>query len=406
MRPSHISGISALLRRAPVATIAPMASPVDDHRASFVRLLHRALDLPAYFDAFDRTLHHSVPFDASCWLSLDPGTGLPTSHLSRQFGFAHLMALVANEFLEEDVNKFTVLARAERPVGILSQATGGDQGRSARYVDLLAPNGYAEGDELRAVFRDGDAAWGAVALHRRQGTFQETDAALIADLGGLVAHGIRRAILRTAATSARGSEQPGLIVLRADDSVESLTPAAERWLGEVFDSTIRSQPAPLTVVSVAHKARRSARGTSDEVASVRVPTRTGGWLRMDASLLDDHARGRVAVIISAARDPEVAGLIARAYGLSARERDVTGHVLNGRSTQEIVDALHVSPYTVQDHLKSIFEKVGVRSRRELVAQLFLQQYAPKLAAGASRAADGRFLDGETVPRHREDVPAQ
>jgi len=374
-----------------------MATAIHDQRIAFVRLIHRTLDLPAYFDAVDRTLQRCLPFDASCWLSLDPGTELPTSHVSRQFGFAHLMALVANEYLEDDVNKFALLGRAERPVGILSRATGGNLSRSARYVDTLAPNGYADGDELRAVFRDGAEAWGAVALHRRQGTFEESDATLVAELGSLVAHGIRRAILRTAATDDRGSEPPGLIVLRGDDSIESLTPAASRWLGDVFDSTIASEPTPLTVVSVANKARRAAGGDSDDLASVRLPTRSGGWLRMDASLLDDRPRGRVAVIISAARDPEVAGLIAQAYGLSAR--DVTRLVLHGRSTHEIAAGLHVSPYTVQDHLKSIFEKVGVRSRRELVAQLFLQQYAPKLAVGASPSADGWFLGGSVPTRH-------
>jgi DNA-binding CsgD family transcriptional regulator len=376
-----------------------MATVIHDQRIAFVRLIHRTLDLPAYFDAVDRTLQRCLPFDASCWLSLDPGTELPTSHVSRQFGFAHLMALVANEYLEDDVNKFALLGRAERPVGILSQATGGDLSRSARYVASLAPSGYADGDELRAVFRDGAEPWGAVALHRREGRFEESEATLVAELGSLVAHGIRRAILRTAATADRGPEPPGLIVLRGDDSIESLTPAASRWLGDVFDSSIASEPTPLTVVSVANKARRAAGGDSDDLASVRLPTRSGGWLRMDASLLDDRPRGRVAVIISAARDPEVAGLIAQAYGLSARERDVTRLVLHGRSTHEIAAGLHVSPYTVQDHLKSIFEKVGVRSRRELVAQLFLQQYAPKLAVGASPSADGWFLSGATSTRH-------
>lgn len=368
-----------------------MATSVRDHRRPFVRMLHWPLDLAAYFEAVELALRRLVPFDAACWLSLDPGTWLPTSHISRLYGSTHFKALVVNEYLEEDVNKFALLAGASRPVALMSTATGGKLDGSARYVNILGPLGY-EGDELRAVFRDGEAVWGAVALHRRRGTFGEHEADLVAEVGGIVAVGIRRAILRSAATTDRGQQPPGLIVLRGDDSLESVTPAARRLLDEAFDSTVASGPAPLTVVSVAQQARRSAGGGTDEIAGARLPTRTGGWLRMDASLLDDDVRGRVAVIISAAREPEIANLIAQAYGLSAREREVTGFVLRGRSTQEIADTLHVTPYTVQDHLKSIFEKVGVRSRRELVAQLFHQQCAPKLAVGGSPGADGWFLE--------------
>jgi DNA-binding CsgD family transcriptional regulator len=111
-------------------------------------------------------------------------------------------------------------------------------------------------------------------------------------------------------------------------------------------------------------------------------------------LLDGPDQSRVAVIISPTREPEVANLIVQAYGLTARESDVARFVLGGRSTRAIAEAMHVTRYTVQDHLKSIFEKVGVRSRRELVAQLFLQHCAPNLAAGAAPGADGWFLDGQ------------
>ncbi|MFL5673015.1 MAG: LuxR C-terminal-related transcriptional regulator [Chloroflexota bacterium] len=183
---------------------------------------------------------------------------------------------------------------------------------------------------------------------------------------------------------------PGLILLRDDDTVERLTPAARNWLNELVDSTNDVAEVPLLAMSVVHQARRAGRGQTDDVATIRLPKRGGGWLRLDASLLDDDADGRVAIIIGPAREPEIAPLVADAYGLSPREGEVTRLVLSGRSTQEIAGSLGVSPFTVQDHLKAIFEKVGVRSRRELVAQLFLQQCAPLLQAGAPIASGGWF----------------
>jgi DNA-binding CsgD family transcriptional regulator len=112
---------------------------------------------------------------------------------------------------------------------------------------------------------------------------------------------------------------------------------------------------------------------------------------MHASLLGDGPDGPVAVMIYPVTQPEISALIVEAYGLSKRERDVARLVLAGFSTQEIADELHLSPYTVQDHLKAIFAKVGVRSRRELVAQVFLQHYAPRLETGATVGSDGWFL---------------
>jgi DNA-binding CsgD family transcriptional regulator len=65
-------------------------------------------------------------------------------------------------------------------------------------------------------------------------------------------------------------------------------------------------------------------------------------------------------------------------GLTARERTVTELAARGLSTDAIAWHLHISSWTVQDHLKAIFEKVGVRTRGELVAVVFFEHDAPAL----------------------------
>jgi DNA-binding CsgD family transcriptional regulator len=59
----------------------------------------------------------------------------------------------------------------------------------------------------------------------------------------------------------------------------------------------------------------------------------------------------------------------RAFGLSGREREVAALALRGQSAKAIASSLVISPWTVQDHLKAIYEKTGVRGRGELASLL-------------------------------------
>jgi DNA-binding CsgD family transcriptional regulator len=111
-----------------------------------------------------------------------------------------------------------------------------------------------------------------------------------------------------------------------------------------------------------------------------VQTTSGRWLLLDGMRLSGNGGRRAAVMIQPAPAHEIAPLIVEAYGLSERERQIALLCVSGMSTKEIAAALHISAYTVQDHLKGIFEKTGARSRAELVGQIFLEQYVPRFRA--------------------------
>ena len=133
------------------------------------------------------------------------------------------------------------------------------------------------------------------------------------------------------------------------------------------------------VSAVASRARAADTDTGAE-ALARVRTPAGTWLVVHGSALGEGSDARVAVIVEPASTPELAPLAAAAYGLTERERAVTQLVAQGLDTSEIASRLHLSTWTVQDHLKAIFEKTGVRTRGELVARLFFDHHAPRLTA--------------------------
>ena len=366
-------------------------------RERIERLAGQGLDLPTLWREATVALAPAVPhYHAPCWFTLDPATLLVTSHYDP--GIPELPAeWLAHQYFEEDVHKLADVARSERGISTLYEATGGDPGRSPGWNAFVRPFGGEQELLLALRTRTGEV-WGMVGLYREPGRprFELRRDALSA---------VRRAGPRrgrpAGAAGGRGGRarrprgpragRPGRGLARR------VADARRRALADRPPGASRGAPGalPPAVLAVAGQALRAAQQADapGEVALSRVLGTDGRWLVLHGAALAGPGRRRVAVIVEPAQPSRLAPLLMAAFGLTEREQDVTRMVLQGESTTEIAAGLHVSPHTVQQHLKRVFEKTGVRSRRELAGKVFLSHYEPRLRDNERRALQGRALRG-------------
>jgi DNA-binding CsgD family transcriptional regulator len=357
------------------------------------RLAGQGLDLVGFWAAATEVLSRAVPhFWAPCWYTLDPASLLVTSHFDDGIPEIPREWLV-HEYYGDDVNKLADVARSARGISTLHEATGGDPTTSPRWHMNMTLGGD---QELIAALRTRRGqAWGAVGLYRETGQplFDDDELAFVRAVAPFLAEGARRALLVGEATDPETPDAPGLVVLSADWQVESTTPGVERWLAELPDGDWDAGRLPSSVLSVAARALATDPGHPAEVAVARVLSRSGTWVVLHGAALVSDSSQRIAVIVEPAHPARISPLLMAAYGLTEREQDVTRLVLQGNSTAQIAEQLVVSPYTVQQHLNNVFDKTGVRSRRDLVGKVFFAHYEPRVRDNERRAAQALPLRG-------------
>jgi len=361
---------------------------LDNLAAGVARACRSGLDPDALRAEVLPRLRKAVPVDALWWAAADPATLLFTRSYREELPEESGPYFVENEFLRQDVNKWTDLARDPAGVRTLMQATGGRPAGSDRYRDIFAPLGLQ--DELRAVLRVRGVCWGYICLHREVASarFSAAEARFVQQIAPHIAEGIRMGLLRQDCNLESPTDGPGLVLLAADGAVAGMNQAAERWLEELGGQPDGSE-LPIEISALATRLRH-LKDLEPALPRLRVRTRSGRWAVVHASWLSTHAENTIAVIIEEAAPAEVAPLIMTAYGLTAREQTITALVCQGLPTRQIASQLHLTTDTVQDHLKSVFDRTGVRSRGELVATILRRDYLPHAMAGDPLNRSGAF----------------
>jgi DNA-binding CsgD family transcriptional regulator len=349
--------------------------------AAVERLGHGDLDGAVVIRRLARELRAAVPCQGLLLLRTDPTTVLPTEGVVEDLPPALCKPFWDNELLEPDVNKFVALARSEVPAATLLEATDGDLRRSHRFGAMYAALGIS--DELRASFttRDG-SCWGIVQLARTGGaTFSGLERDLLAAVAPVAAAALRSGFLSTLPAQPQPAG-PALVILNEAGEIQSITPEARGWLAEIVDGTATPMlPVPEPVYAVAARALAVRDGLDTAPACAQVRTARSGWLHLHASCFEGGAG--VGIVVTPSQAPDLVPLLALCYRLTHREQEVLEFLARGMTTVEITRRLGISAHTVRDHIKSLFAKVGVRSRAELVARIFAEHYFDRLEASVS-----------------------
>jgi DNA-binding CsgD family transcriptional regulator len=154
-----------------------------------------------------------------------------------------------------------------------------------------------------------------------------------------------------------------------DGQVLYATPDARRWLASEDTEECPAGPPRISTAVAYRILAEERRGNTPHVV-LRLRARDG-WVTVHGERVRaaDGSPHGIALVVQPAHPGELLPLAEAAFGLSEREVAVVRAVLHGADTRTAAKALHVTPYTVQDHLKSVFRKVGVNSRGELAEAL-------------------------------------
>jgi DNA-binding CsgD family transcriptional regulator len=339
----------------------------DRCRERIQRLSLSSLDCESIQREVVADLQRVIGFDRWCLPDADPDSLLPGLGIADHDYGPGLPRALELEYSGADFAAKHDLARRPRPASSLVTETSRDLARSPRWDEVLRPVGI--GDLAAVACRDASGCWGWIEAYRdaSERPFSEDDLDLLAAAGSSMAVALRRSVVGVHREGPEWPDRPGVLVLSRELTLVSRTEAADRWMATLPMADLFASWGILP--AVIYPAATLARDGRVASAHATLPRDDGSWMRIEAAPLEGDRDGDIAVTIRAAAPSETFDVACRAHGLTARETAVVAALVAGADTREVARALHLSDWTVQDHLKSVFAKLDVHSRREALARL-------------------------------------
>ncbi len=365
------------------------ANLLERSAAKIEAIAGQGLDVASFWGECGEVLASAVPsYMAPCWFTFDPTSLLVTSHydpqvpeMSRDF--------LSHEYGRDDPWKMAAVARSTSATMTVHEATDGHPERSECWRLYVAK--YGAEQELMVPLRSRNGTpWATLSLYREPGRpqFSSPERAFLGSISRALADGARRGLLVGEATDREGADAPVLVVIDEDLNIASMTPGADAVM-----SRLPGYPGDLpTVVRSVAASVLSSRTPTD----ARIRDDAGRWLTLHGAPMIVGGTQRASLIIEQTDPDRLVTLMMDLYDLTDREKDIARLVLRGLSTAEIARDLFIAPDTVQQHLKHVFAKTAVNSRRELVGKIFFAHYEPRLRDNEMRTAQSKPIRGGPI----------
>jgi DNA-binding CsgD family transcriptional regulator len=332
-----------------------------------------------------------VQFDAYAFGTMDPDTSLLNHVVADGIPTPMMNAYVAQLYPFERATMDIDAARSDRPVFHAQELAPGA-------AHLGPQHGFRF--EVDVVLPAGGDLWGKWCLQRANASpaLDRRVDAFLRRLAPHLARGLQMAALVEQAFDGSPevceTSSPGVLALDHHDRPALRTAGASAALDDLADVGVSwgdGVPSVVRSLAVQLRARQATLADVDasESIAVRARGRSGRWYTLHAARAEPDDAGRCASIVTVRPVTlrERAALLTRLYGLSAREREIVAAIARGEPTKHIAAALAISPHTVTEHINRACDKIGVRGRKELIARLFLDAYAPSIGSPRVQRVD-------------------
>ena len=328
-----------------------------------------------------------VPADSAGFFWVDSSGDMHNLYAERMLPSEH-MRLYFEQFYDSDEHPFRrqFLARVQSGLDVASSSADAALQRTAYYNEILRE--LDAHHVMYGVVRDHGSALGQISLYRSKKS-SEFDAKARADLASIlhyVAHAVaaRNGLPNELAAEPDGdainqsqqvdTDDEAVVLAHIDGRLIHASDQARRLLVQAVDGAFapgRLRAADEAVTSLIVRLAEMLRDAGLRPPLLAMQTRWGR-LQLRAYRLGETAAGDAPIAIRIARQEPMLLKFAealRTLGMPPQQQDIALRMAQGKSNQEIAQAMGLSPNTVAYHIKQIFSKLNAHGRAETISRI-------------------------------------